>query len=63
MKSKCTRSSMPSFLSCSTTVPRLERRISGYVLSCISFWYAFSVGGVVSVRVCYNMVKPSLTCV
>src|SRR4029434_7090701 len=33
MKSKCTRSSMPSFLSCSTTEPRLERRISGYVLS------------------------------
>ncbi len=44
MKSKCTKSSIPSFLSCSTTVPRLERRISGYVLSCISFWYAFSVG-------------------
>lgn len=34
MKSKCTRSSMPSFFSCSTTEPRLDRRISGYVLSC-----------------------------
>lgn len=42
MKSKCTKSSIPSFFSCSTTVPRLERRISGYVLGCISFWYAFS---------------------
>lgn len=36
MKSKCTRSSMPSFLSCSTTEPRLDLRISGYVLSCTS---------------------------
>ena len=43
MKSKCTRSSIPSFFSCSTTEPRLERRISGYVLSCISCLYAFSV--------------------
>ena len=34
MKSKCTRSSMPSFFSCSTTEPRFDRRISGYVLSC-----------------------------
>lgn len=34
MKSKCTRSSMPSFFSCSTTEPRLDLRISGYVLSC-----------------------------
>lgn len=34
MKSKCTRSSMPSFFSCSTTDPKLDRRISGYVLSC-----------------------------
>ena len=44
MKSKWTKSSIPSFLSCRTTVPRFERRISGYVLSCISFWYAFSEG-------------------
>ena len=43
MKSKCTKSSMPSFFSCSTTEPRLERRISGYVFSCISVVYAFSV--------------------
>ena len=34
---------MPSFLSCSTTEPRLERRISGYVCSISSFLYAFSV--------------------
>lgn len=33
MKSKCTRSSIPSFFSCSTTDPKLDRRISGYVLS------------------------------
>ena len=32
-----TRSSMPSFLSCSTTLPRFERRISGKVCSCRSF--------------------------
>lgn len=36
MKSKCTRSSIPSFFSCSTTEPRLDLRISGYVLSCTS---------------------------
>lgn len=33
MKSKCTRSSIPSFLSCSTTEPKFDLRISGYVLS------------------------------
>jgi len=43
MKSKWTRSSMPSFFNCRTTALRLDRRISGYVLSCISCLYAFSV--------------------
>lgn len=43
IKSKCTRSSIPNFFNCSTTVPRFERRISGYVLLCISDLYAFSV--------------------
>jgi len=43
IKSKWTRSSMPSCLSCSTTELRLDRRISGYVFSCSSFLYAFSV--------------------
>ena len=43
MKSKWTRSSIPSFLSWSTTIPRLERRISGYVCSISSFLNAFSV--------------------
>ena len=37
MKSKCTKSSMPSFFSWSTTDPKFERRISGYVCSCRSF--------------------------
>ena len=43
MKSKCTKSSIPSFFNCKTTVPKLDLKISGYVLSCISFLYAFSV--------------------
>jgi len=43
IKSKWTKSSIPSFLSCKTTEPRFERRISGYVLSCISCLNAFSV--------------------
>ena len=37
MKSKCTKSSMPSFLSCKTTLPRFDLKISGYVCSCKSF--------------------------
>lgn len=36
MKSKCTRSSMPSLSSVSTTVSMRERRISGYVCTCSS---------------------------
>ena len=43
MKSKWTKSSIPSFFSCSTTEDRLERRISGYVCSISSFLKAFSV--------------------
>ena len=43
MKSKWTKSSIPSFFSCKTTDPRFDRKISGYVLSCISCLYAFSV--------------------
>lgn len=38
MKSKCTRSSIPSFLSCSTTEPKFDLRISGYVLSWQEKW-------------------------
>lgn len=34
IKSKCTKSSIPSFLSCNTTDPKLDLKISGYVLSC-----------------------------
>jgi len=37
IKSKWTRLSMPSFFSWSTTEPRFERRISGYVCACKSF--------------------------
>ena len=29
MKSKCTKSSIPSFFNCNTTEPKLERKISG----------------------------------
>lgn len=36
MKSKWTKSSIPSFFSCKTTDPRFDLKISGYVLSCIS---------------------------
>jgi HrpA-like RNA helicase len=43
MKSKWTKSSIPSFFSCKTTDPRFDRKISGNVLSCISCLYAFSV--------------------
>ena len=43
MKSKWTRSSIPSFFKLSTTEPKFDRKISGYVLSCISDEYAFSV--------------------
>lgn len=34
---RLTKSSMPSFFSCSTTEPKLDRRISGYVCSWRSF--------------------------
>mmetsp|Transcript_59602 Transcript_59602/g.124513 ORF Transcript_59602/g.124513 Transcript_59602/m.124513 type:complete len:208 (-) Transcript_59602:1012-1635(-) len=43
MKSKCTRSSMPSFLRVSTTDPRFDLSISGYVCSCSSLVKAFCV--------------------
>jgi hypothetical protein len=42
MKSKCTRSSMPSFLRFSTTELKLDRRISGYVFGCKSYLFVVS---------------------
>eukprot|EP00438_Fugacium_kawagutii_P026864 Skav221160 [mRNA] locus=scaffold85:148155:154619:+ [translate_table: standard] len=42
-KSKWTKSSMPSFFRVSTTTPRLDLRISGYVCSVSSVVNAFSV--------------------
>ena len=42
-KNTLTRSSTPSFFSCSTTLPRLLLRISGYVCSIRSPWKLDSV--------------------
>ena len=43
MKSKWMRSLIPIALSCSTTLSRLARWISGIEFGSISFWYALSV--------------------
>lgn len=57
-----TRSSMPSFLSCSTTEPRLERRISGYVCSCRSFLKLASVYSRKHLPGCVRPARPARWC-
>ena len=57
-----TRSSMPSFLSCSTTEPRLERRISGYVCSCRSFLKLASVYRRKHLPGCVRPARPARWC-
>lgn len=57
-----TKSSIPSFFNCNTTLPRLDRKISGYVLSCISFLYAFSVYNLKHFPGLVLPARPALCC-
>ena len=53
---------MPSFLSCSTTDPRLERRISGYVCSCRSLLKLASVYRRKHLPGCVRPARPARWC-
>ena len=57
-----TRSSMPSFFSCSTTEPRLDRKISGYVCSCRSLPNEVSVYSRKHLPGCVRPARPALWC-